>query len=267
MTLSVPARLALFALALTVAPFGVRADVLDDALERGTLRIGVSEFVPWTMQDDAGELVGFEIDIGQRIAEDMGVEASFTLLPWEDVIGALIEGDIDMIAAGMAITPGRALQVEFSQPYFESGVSLATNTAMTAEFASLDAMNTAEVVITTVADTLAFDVTQRVFDGADVQVLPSADLAEAEVLEGRAHGYVASLPEVRFLALANPETIDEPLGDPLVRSRAGFAVKKGEQAMLNFLNAWIVAREADRWLPTAHGYWFGSLDWVEAEAP
>jgi polar amino acid transport system substrate-binding protein len=48
---------------------------------------------------------------------------------------------------------------------------------------------------------------------------------------------------------------------PLLASRAGFAVNKGDPDFLAFLNAWIVAREADTWLPTTTNYWFKSLGW------
>ncbi len=107
------------------------ADVLDDILERGTIRVGVAEFVPWTIKTSSGELIGFEIDLARKIASDMNVEPEFKIYEWEKIIPALQQGEIDVIAAGMAITPRRALQVSFSQPVGNSGISLATNTNKT----------------------------------------------------------------------------------------------------------------------------------------
>ena len=66
-----------------------------------------------------------------------------------------------------------------------------------------------------------------------------------------------------FLALANPDIIDVPTARPLLASRAGFAVNKGDPDFLAFLNAWIEARDADTWLPTTANYWFKSLRWQE----
>ena len=43
------------------------ADVLDDIIERGTIRFGVAEFVPWTMKSESGELIGFEVDVAKKI--------------------------------------------------------------------------------------------------------------------------------------------------------------------------------------------------------
>ena len=52
-----------------------------------------------------------------------------------------------------------------------------------------------------------------------------------------------------------------PIFLPLLVSRAGFAVIKGDPDFLAFLNAWITARDADTWLPTTTSYWFKSLGW------
>jgi polar amino acid transport system substrate-binding protein len=77
------------------------------------------------------------------------------------------------------------------------------------------------------------------------------------------HGYVEDEPIPTFLALENPGVIDVPMARPLLVSRAGFAVNKGDPDFLAFLNAWITAREADTWLPTTASYWFKSLAWQE----
>ena len=114
------------------------AGTLDDILKRGTLKVGVSLFEPWTMKNGSGELYGFEIDVANKIAEDMGVKTEFSVYEWEDIISALVNGEIDIIAGGMAITPGRALKIDFSQPYASSGITMATNITMTQNISSLE---------------------------------------------------------------------------------------------------------------------------------
>ena len=240
----------------------VSADVLDDILERGTIRVGVAEFVPWTLKNKAGELIGFEIDVARKIAGDMSVEPEFKVYIWEDIIPALLKGEIDIIAGGMAITPARALKVDFSRPLAESGVSLATNTRMTRDIESLRELDAPGIVITTVKDTLSVDVAKTMFASADLKVFSTRDEAETEILEGRAHVYLASMPETQFLVLKYAEVVDLPLAEPLIGSSEALAIKKGEQQMLNFLNAWVTARQSDKWLPTTREYWFTTLDWT-----
>jgi polar amino acid transport system substrate-binding protein len=248
-------------LLLLLAPTAAFADVLEDVLERGTLRVGVSLFTPWAMKDKSGELTGFEIEVAKKLAAEMGVAPEFRVLPWADVVDALNGGDIDVIISGMAITPRRALQLNFTRPYAESGVALATNTALTRDIGSLDALNRPGIVIAVVDKTLGADVAELVFDQAELRTLATNAEAEQLVLDGKAHGYVASDIEAGFLALDHPDKVDLPLSKPLLSSVSGMGVRRGEQELLNFLNAWITARTADQWLPSQHKYWFKTLQW------
>jgi len=238
-----------------------QADVLEDILERGSVRVGVSPFAPWTMVDDSGSLAGFEIDVGNKIAEDMGVEAEFRNYKWEDIIPALVKGEIDVIAAGMAVTPGRALTISFSQGYSDAGISLATNTPMTRHIGKLEQLNGEGIVIAVVKDTVSVGVAQSVFDKAETRTYESVATAQQAVLDDEAHAYIGATPLPKFLALQHPNKVDMPLQNPLLEFKTGMAVQKGEQEMLNFLNAWITARTADKWLSATHKYWFDSLDW------
>ena len=70
------------------------------------------------------------------------------------------------------------------------------------------------------------------------------------------------MPEARFLVLKNPGALDLPLNEPLLASSEALAVKKGEQQLLNFLDAWVTARQTDKWLATSREYWFGTLEWM-----
>ena len=243
-------------------PALANADVLDDVLEKGSIRIGVAEFVPWTMKTKSGEMIGYEIDVGKKLAADMGVQAEFKVFEWEDIIPALQQGEIDVIAGGMAITPSRALQVNFSRPLGVSGISIATNTRKTRNITSMDQLNNDRVIMTVVADTLAQSVAETFFDKATIKVYSTSDEAEQDVIDGRAHAFLASVPEVNYLAWRNQKKVDVPVADPLMASSEGLAVKKGEQAMLNFLDAWVTARQTDKWLVTTREYWFKTLEWM-----
>lgn len=240
-----------------------QADVLDDILDKRTIRVGVAEFVPWTIKTKSGELIGFEIDVARKIASDMGVKPEFKVYEWDKIIPALQQGEIDIIAGGMAITPHKALQVNFTQPIATSGISIATNTNKTKGINSLRHLDDERVIIAVVADTLAYSVANTFFGNATIKVFADSSLAEKEILEDRAHAYLASVPEVNFLALKNKNTVDVPMAEPIMASSEGLAVKKGEQQLLNFLNSWIVANQTDKWLEVTRNYWFNTMDWVE----
>ena len=251
----------LLIICLGLAAGCVQADVLKDILERGTLRVGVSLFTPWTIQDDTNELSGFEIDVADKLAGDMGVKPEYRIYVWEDIIPAVMKGEIDIIAGGMAITPERALKINFSQPYADSGISLATNTEMTRDIQQLDELNQKSITIAVVSKTAANELTTHLFNKSTVMVFDTAREAEEAVLSGKAHAWVASMPQPEFLALQHPDKVDVPLSKPVLPYKAGFGIRKGEQEWLNFLNAWVTAHDADKWLSATHKYWFNSLNW------
>jgi len=252
----------LLLLAVFVSPLA-QANVMDDILERGTLRVGIAEFVPWAMPAKQGGHVGYDVDLGIKIARDMDVRAEFKTYEWKDMIPALESGEVDMIAGGIVITPQRALRITFSDPVALSGAGMATNTHMTKDVENLQELNDPDIVIATVTDTFSEGVARSIFDKAEIHSHGNKDDAEKEILEGRAHAYVSSLPAVQFLVTNNSDAIDLPLSEPLVGWAEALAVQKGEQELLNFLNAWVTAHKADRWLNVTREYWFESKDWTQ----
>jgi polar amino acid transport system substrate-binding protein len=250
-----------FVVSLILVVTTAHADVLDDILKRGTVRVGVSLFTPWTIQDKAGGLSGFEIDVANKLASDMGVKPEIKVYLWEDIIPAVMKGEIDVIAGGMAITPERALKIDFSQPYADSGISLVANTGKTRNIKRLEELNQKSATITVVSKTAANELAMHLFNKSTLKVVATAKEAQQAVLSGDADAWLASMPQPEFLALEHPEKVDLPLGKPILPYKAGFGIKKGEQEWLNFLNAWVTARQADRWLSATHKYWFQSLKW------
>ncbi|MEO0361860.1 MAG: transporter substrate-binding domain-containing protein, partial [Pseudomonadota bacterium] len=112
---------AALAAATLVAPVGAAANETQQALasesvietikQRGVIRVGMATFVPWAMRDKNGDLIGFEIDVARKVAEDMEVEVEFVPTAWDGIIPALLAGKFDVIIGGMSITPARNLTV------------------------------------------------------------------------------------------------------------------------------------------------------------
>jgi polar amino acid transport system substrate-binding protein len=234
---------------------------LQQVLNTGTLRVGVTLFAPWATRGAKGDLIGFEVDVARQLAADMGVKAEILPYDIERLIPALESGEIDVIAAGLTITPERALHVNFSQPYSEGGIALATHSAKTAEISGLDDLNAPSRKIAAVEGSVAFDLAQRILPAAELRGFETVQAASDALLRGDVDAYLEDEPVPTFLALEHPTTVDMPMNRPLLASRAAFAVNKGDPDFLAFLNAWIVAREADTWLPTTTTYWFKSLGW------
>lgn len=227
------------------------------------VRIGTYLAAPYAVKNSAGKLTGSEVDIAERLAKDMGVAAEIRVYDWEQLLPALQRGEIDIIVAGLSITPQRALQVYFSNPYASSGVSIATNTRLTSDFGSLDSLNKPDVAIGVLSGSISEQVARDIFAKASIKTFPDEAQIEEALVKGLLHAVVRSEPGPRFLALKHPKEVDVPISRPLLSTREAFAVRRGDHDFVNFLNAWIAAREADAWLTSTRKYWFESLDWQE----
>lgn len=249
------------------ADAGLEKRSFEQVRTAGKLRVGVYLLTPYVMKGEDGGLIGSEIDIASRVAKDMGVTPEFKLYDWEALIPALQKGEIDIIVSGLSVTPDRALKVYFSAPYASAGISIATNIKLTSEFNSLSDLNNATVAIGVIGGTISEQLARDVFDKAAIKTFHEEEKAEDALVKGLIHAYVRSEPEPRFLALRHPKEIDVPITKPLLGTREAFAVRKGDNDFVNFLNAWIVTRTADAWLTSTHTFWFESLGWQNISAP
>ncbi len=213
------------------------------------------------MQKKEGRLYGHEIQIAKQLANDLGVEPEFKIVDWENIISALEKKEFDIIIAGMAITPKRALRVNFSNAYGAAGIGIVANLEKTKHTNSLGELNNTKIKIGAVSGTVSEKVAKQIFYRATVETFVHDDEATKAVLAGDIHALVASSPGPKFLELLHPKTVDVPLSKPLLSYKTGMAVNKGEQDFLNYLNAWITSKEADGWLKAKHDYWFNSLQW------
>lgn len=235
----------------------------EEILDEGVMRVGVSIYEPWVFKTQDGELVGYEIQVADQLAKDMGVKVKYKILEWEELIPSLNDNDIDIIISGMAITPQRALHINYSLPYGQSGVSLAANIEKTKQINSLQELNSPSVKLGVVSKSVSEPVANSVFNEANIKSYTESEEAIEALMEGDIHALIEASPVPKFLALQHPSKIDAPLNKPLLSYKAAMAVNKGQQEFLNYLNAWITARDAEGWLPAKHKYWFDSLDWKQ----
>ena len=226
----------------------IQESTIEQVIKRGILKVGMSTFVPWAMKDKTGKLIGFEIDVATRLAEDLGVKIEFTPTKWAGIIPALLTGKFDVIIGGMSIRPDRNLKVNFSIPYDYAGQSLLANKKLAAGFASLKDFDRADVVISARLGSTAAEAAKQFMPKAQKRLFDDEAQVIQEVVNGRAHAAVASAPLPAFQAIKYPDQLFLPLQGTFTKEPIGFAVRKGDFDTLNYFNNWIRVTEAKGWL-------------------
>ena len=148
-------------------------DTADKNIEETkTLVVGLDDtFAPMGFRDDAGELVGFDIDLAKAVAAKIGYEVSFQPIDWAMKETELNSGNIDCIWNGYSITEERKTKVAFSTPYLDnaqliitlSGSDIASKADLTdkivavqKESSALDAV-TADDIAASIKEIVEFD--------------------------------------------------------------------------------------------------------------
>ncbi len=116
---------------ITLSGCGTKA---EDPLADGTLTIGLeADYAPynWTttkenasdyaveLSDKSAYVDGYDIRMGQTIADELGVDLEVKKISWDGLIPALNSGEIDAIVAGMSPTEERKEQINFTDAYYE----------------------------------------------------------------------------------------------------------------------------------------------------
>lgn len=93
-------------------------DLLSRVREKSEIVIAMEgTWAPWTYHDENDALVGFDVEVAQKIAEKLGVTATFAEGEWDGLLAGLDAGRYDIMVNGVDITPERAEKYDFSIPY------------------------------------------------------------------------------------------------------------------------------------------------------
>ncbi|PIE55837.1 MAG: amino acid ABC transporter substrate-binding protein [Desulfobulbus propionicus] len=237
----------------------VESSTIEQIIKRGKIRVGMDVFVPWAMKDKNGKLVGFEIDVAQQLAEDMGIAVEFVPTKWSGIIPALISGKFDVIIGGMSVNPKRNMKINFTRPYYYTSQGVLANRKLTEGLALAD-FNKPGVTIAARLGSTAAIAAKKEFPAATIRLFDDEPAAVQEVKNGRVMAMVSSQPLPNHMAADAPETL-KSFSEQLNREPICFGVRKGDPDTLNFFNNWIETVTSKGWIDERYAYWFESTEW------
>jgi polar amino acid transport system substrate-binding protein len=107
-----------FLLMVSISNNSFASDQLSVIKQRGKIIAATSaDYAPYESVDDSGQFVGFDVDLINEIAKRIGVEVEIKDMGFDTLIVSLQEKKVDLIIAGMVITPEREQKVDFTVPY------------------------------------------------------------------------------------------------------------------------------------------------------
>ncbi len=101
------------------------AQTVADLKKKGEITVGLLvDFPPYGTVDGKNQPDGYDADVARLLAKDLGVKLKLVPVTGPNRIPFLLTNKVDMLVASLAITPERAKQVQFSQPYSAAGIVL-----------------------------------------------------------------------------------------------------------------------------------------------
>ena len=190
-----------------------------------------------TIDENTGEIVGFDMDLIAAIGEDQGFQVEFVDMAFESLIPAIETGNGDIIAAGMwSGDPERIAKVDFSETYWTDGAALLVKTENTA-ITGLDSLTADMKVATQIATNYADDLQAMVEEGTlgEAVILDGFDTCVLQLINGDVDAVMAGASIVQAYMDKNPEAL-KVVGDKASYEDLGFAVQKGNAELLEKIN-------------------------------
>lgn len=206
---------------------------LDEIKEDGTINIGVfSDKSPFGYVDENGDYQGYDIYLGNRLVEDLGVDVNYVSTEAANRVEYLQTGKVDIILANFTVTDERAEQVDFALPYMN--VALGVVSPDSRVITSLDELTEDDEVIVisgTTAETYLMENNPEI----KLQKYDTYASAKEAIENGTAAAWANDNTEV--IAYAN-STTGYTVGISELGSKDTIApaVTKGNDTLLNWIN-------------------------------
>lgn len=212
-------------------------------------------FPPFEMVDESGEIVGFDIDVINAIAEDQGLEIQIRDMAFDGLIPALTTGQIDLAISAISITDQRRGAVLFSNPYINAGLVIAVRT----DEESIQGIE--DLVDKVVAVQIGTTGAQKAHDLREegkvraIKAFPNTGLAMQDLILGGSDAVINDRPVTDVYVGRNPDRV-KMLSDELNSDNYGIAVRLGNTELIDKINAGLSAIQADERLDEIEARYF-----------
>jgi len=237
--------------------------VLDRIQARGELVVGtMGNMPPLNMTSKDGEIFGLEPDLARLMAKDMNVKVKFITKPFNELLPALQNGQVDMVLSGMTITPERNLKVAFVGPYFISGKAFLTKIKTIAYADEAEDANNPNTKIVALKGSTSQAFAEAFLDKTTLFTTGTYDEAVDMVLQDKAQAMIADYPICIVSVFRYPEAGLLSVVTQLTYEPIGIAIPANDPLMMNWTRNTLNNIEGSGILDELKLKWFAEGDWL-----
>ncbi|GAA0777813.1 glutamine ABC transporter substrate-binding protein GlnH [Castellaniella ginsengisoli] len=245
MMLSKTLKTALAGLALTLALPMTQACAKDLIVATDTA------FVPFEFKQD-GKYTGFDIQLWEAIAKQAGLTYRLQPMDFNGIIPGLQTRNVDVALAGITIREDRAKVIDFSEPYYESGLAILVSSDSPIQTAKdLEGKMVAVKIGTATVDYMKANV-----PSAKLKLFPNIDNAFLELATGRVDAVVHDTPNVQYYAKTAGNGKVKVVGSLKSGDFYGIAFPKGSE-LVPVVNKALAELKTNGTYDKLYETWFG----------
>ncbi|HIS28446.1 MAG TPA: transporter substrate-binding domain-containing protein [Candidatus Avamphibacillus intestinigallinarum] len=247
------------ALVLLLAACG-KDDKKDGAVDKSKLKDTYtvatdSSFVPFEFKED-GKLTGFDIDLMNAIADEVGFKVKYETTNFDGVIPGLQTNSFDMAIAGIGITEERKKAIDYSEPYYESGLGIAVKESDD-QIKGLKDLE-GKKIATRLGSTSSKFIKDNI-DNADAKEYEQLDQAYLAVENGSVDAVLYDWPNVAYYIETKGDSL-KMVGDKYEAENYGIAFAKGQEDLVNAVDEALETLKDNGKYDEIYEEWFGKQD-------
>lgn len=249
----------LLTLSLTLGMVGCcvssHTPTIDKIQQRGTVLIGTTgDYRPLSYKEpETGEYWGFDLDVAGQIARKMDVTITYVPTSWPTLSADVQSPDLfDFAIGGITITEERKETMDMSEGFLGNGKTILCRKEDAARFTCLEDLNHPEVRVMVNPGGLNEKFARENLPECTLIVFNRNEEIPTQVAEGKADVMITEVPEAPWY-IQNDSRLAAPLLDkPFTHGEIGVLMRKGQEDLLELINATLQEMKADGSLKVLH---------------
>jgi polar amino acid transport system substrate-binding protein len=238
--------------------------ILDRIKQRGEIVIGTSgSQPPLILADKSGALIGLEADLARLIAMSMGVKEKMLVLPFSELLPALHDGKVDVVISGMTMTPERNMKVAFVGPYFVSGTSVLTRSALVDSMSEASKVDDPETRLAALRGSTSQRIVEELAPKATLTLVDDYDDAVDKIIRRDIDALVADQLFCILAALRHRDSGLTTLVRPLTFEPMGIALPANDALLINWMENFFLTLDGTGVLADITERWLNDPAWLD----
>ncbi|MHC6223388.1 cystine ABC transporter substrate-binding protein [Pseudomonas sp. X10] len=225
--------------------------------EKGVINVGLEgTYPPFSFVDESGKLTGFEVELSEALAQELGVKVKLQPTPWDGILAALQSKRLDAVVNQVTISDERKKTYDFSEPYTVSGIQALV---LKKNLEKLNIQGAADLADKKVGVGLGTNYEQWVrqeVPKADVRTYNDDPAKFQDLRVGRIDAIL--IDRLAALEYAKKAQDTATAGEAFSRLESGIALRKGEPELLEAINKALDKLRADGTLAKLSEKYFGA---------